>query len=29
VATWAYNHQPPPGSPEAETLGWLRKGIEW
>jgi coproporphyrinogen III oxidase len=29
TAQWMYNHQPEPGSPEAETLGWLRKGVEW
>lgn len=28
-ASWAYNQSPEPGTPEAETLGWLRKGIEW
>lgn len=28
-AHWAYNFQPEPGSPEAETLAWLRKGVEW
>ncbi len=27
---WSYNPAPPePGSPEATTLGWLRKGVEW
>ena len=27
---WAYNPAPPaPGSPEATTLGWLRKGVVW
>lgn len=27
---WAYNPAPPaPGSPEAHTLAWLRKGVEW
>ena len=27
-ADWTYNHQPQPGSPQAETLEWLRKGTE-
>lgn len=26
---WAYNHQPEAGSAEAETLAWLRKGVDW
>ena len=27
---WSYNPAPPePGSPEANTLDWLRKGVEW
>jgi coproporphyrinogen III oxidase len=27
---WSYNPAPPaPGSPEATTLGWLRKGVDW
>ncbi len=27
---WSYNPAPPePGSPEATTLAWLRKGVEW
>jgi coproporphyrinogen III oxidase len=27
---WSYNPAPPEaGSPEAATLGWLRKGVEW
>jgi coproporphyrinogen III oxidase len=27
---WTYNPVPPaPGSPEAVTLGWLRKGVDW
>ena len=27
---WAYNPAPPaPGSPEASTLAWLRKGVNW
>ncbi|PPK88001.1 coproporphyrinogen oxidase [Neolewinella xylanilytica] len=29
LAGWAYDHQPPPDSREAETLNWLRKGIDW
>lgn len=29
LARWVYDHQPEPGSPEAETLGWLRQGVEW
>ena len=29
TAQWAYNHQPEPGSPEAQTLGWLRRNVEW
>lgn len=29
MAKWVYNHQPVPGSPEAETLSRLKKGIEW
>lgn len=28
-ARWVYDHRPEPGSPEAETLTWLRKGVEW
>ena len=28
-ANWEYNFIPEEGSKEAETLGWLRKGIEW
>lgn len=28
-ANWEYNFIPEPGSVEAETLGWLRKGISW
>jgi coproporphyrinogen III oxidase len=28
-AMWVYNVQPDPGSPEAETLSWLRKGVDW
>jgi coproporphyrinogen III oxidase len=27
---WAYNPAPPaPGTPEATTLNWLRKGVDW
>jgi coproporphyrinogen III oxidase len=29
TAQWAYNFQPEAGSPEAETLAWLRKEVEW
>lgn len=29
TAQWAYNYQPELGSPEAETLGWLRRNVEW
>lgn len=29
VAHWEYNFQPEPGSAEAETLAWLRKGVAW
>ncbi|THH36355.1 oxygen-dependent coproporphyrinogen oxidase [Neolewinella litorea] len=29
LAGWAYDHQPEPGSREAETLSLLRKGINW
>ncbi len=28
-ANWVYNHQPPPGSREASTLSYLRKGMDW
>lgn len=28
-ASWVYNHQPKPGSAEAETLQYLKKGIDW
>jgi coproporphyrinogen III oxidase len=28
-ANWEYNFIPEPGSAEAETLGWLRKGVDW
>jgi hypothetical protein len=27
TAQWCYNIQPEAGSPEAETLAWLRKGV--
>ncbi|GAA4389986.1 oxygen-dependent coproporphyrinogen oxidase [Hymenobacter koreensis] len=26
---WHYNQQPSPGTPEAETLRWLKKDIDW
>lgn len=26
---WHYNLQPEPGSPEASTQQWLRKGVDW
>ncbi len=29
LARWAYNYQPEPGSPEAETLSWLRKDVDF
>jgi coproporphyrinogen III oxidase len=29
MANWVYNRPPEPGSKEAETLGWLRKGIDF
>ncbi len=29
LAGWAYDHQPEPGSPEADTLSLLKKGIDW
>ena len=29
AAHWAYNYQPEPGSAEAQTLAWLRKGVDW
>ena len=28
-ANWEYNFIPEPGTAEAETLGWLRKGVAW
>jgi len=28
-AEWPYNKVPAPGSAEAETLAWLRQGVEW
>ncbi|MBR7950861.1 oxygen-dependent coproporphyrinogen oxidase [Microvirga sp. STR05] len=28
-ANWHYNLTPEPGSPEAATQAWLRKGIDW
>jgi len=29
LAGWTYDFQPAPDSPEAETLNWLRQGIDW
>ncbi|MEQ8582322.1 MAG: oxygen-dependent coproporphyrinogen oxidase [Marinoscillum sp.] len=29
MAQWHYDHQPSEGSPEAETLNWLKKDINW
>ena len=29
VANWQYSHSPEAGSPEEETLGLLKKGIDW
>lgn len=29
TSSWEYNHQPTAGSPEAETLKWLKKDIDW
>lgn len=29
TAQWAYNYRPEAGTPEAETLSWLRKGVDW
>ncbi len=29
LAGWQYDFQPEPHTPEAETLNWLRKGIDW
>lgn len=29
LARWEYDHQPQPDSPEAESLGYFQKGIEW
>ncbi len=28
-ANWVYDFHPEPNSPEADTLAWLRKGIDW
>ncbi|MBD2721052.1 coproporphyrinogen III oxidase [Hymenobacter armeniacus] len=28
-AEWHYNHAPTPGSPEAQTQQWLRRGVDW
>jgi coproporphyrinogen III oxidase len=27
--SWYYDHRPEPGSPEAETLSLLKKGVDW
>lgn len=29
TADWIYDHHPAVGTPEAETLSWLRKEIDW
>lgn len=29
LAAWSYMVEPGPGSPEANTLTWLRKGVDW
>ncbi len=29
MAKWEYNHIPEPGSEEAKTIGYLKKGIDW
>ena len=29
MAGWEYMHQPAEGSPEADTLAQLKKGIDW
>ncbi|CCH01314.1 Coproporphyrinogen oxidase [Fibrella aestuarina BUZ 2] len=29
MANWIYDYQPEPDSPEADTLAWLRKGVDW
>ncbi len=28
-ANWVYMNEPEPGSPEAQTQAWLRKGVDW
>ena len=28
-ANWVYDHRPTADSPEARTLAWLRKGVDW
>ncbi len=28
-ASWRYDHHPEDGSPEEQTLAWLRKGVDW
>ncbi len=29
LAAWEYDHHPAPGSAEATTQAWLRKGVDW
>ncbi|WP_162426363.1 oxygen-dependent coproporphyrinogen oxidase [Pontibacter pudoricolor] len=29
LASWVYNHKPEPGSPEEQTLNYLKKDIDW
>jgi coproporphyrinogen III oxidase len=29
LASWQYDYQPLPGSPEATTQAWLRQGVAW
>ncbi len=29
MAKWHYNYQPETGSAEAESLSWLKKGVDW
>lgn len=29
LASWEYDYNPAPGSPEADTLGLLKKGVDW
>ena len=28
-ANWVYDYHPAPNTPEADTLAWLRKGVDW